>query len=109
MWVLLLSALALEGGYLALNRLDNFKQFSVEYIAISLVTFPFYLVACWRVGEKEPTRRRAVLVGVVLGGVGFRPYFVGLSPSPSPEPFPLRLGGETSAVRRNPVPGRPSE
>ena len=105
MRVVLLAAVASEAGYLLLNRLGDFRRFVVEYIAVYLLLYIFYLLVCWRVEREKRFSARAV----ILGGLAFRFTLAALYPTLTEDPHRYRFEGKLLAAGGNPYTERPED
>ncbi len=106
----LLLALPLEAGYLALSRLHDWQRSVVEYIAVYLATSIFYIVSCWWITEKnEKPESRRQLAAILLAGLAFRLTLLPLYPSLTEDPHRYRWEGKLQAAGGNPYVARPED
>ncbi|MBI3693771.1 MAG: hypothetical protein HY238_02870 [Acidobacteria bacterium] len=99
LWLL---ALPMEAGYLALNRLGDLQRFVVEYIAIALVVFLFYIVSCHSI-------TRFPLAFILFAGLAFRLTLLPLYPSLTDDPHRYRWEAKLQAAGGNPYTERPED
>ncbi|MBI3666679.1 MAG: hypothetical protein HY236_10730 [Acidobacteria bacterium] len=111
-WVLLLLALPMEAGYLAMNRLGNLAWFVVEFIAISLAVSLFYIVSCWWITEKglaDSGKSKWPMACILLAGLAFRFTLAPLYPSLTEDPHRYRWDARLQQAGGNPYQERPAD
>ena len=111
--LLVLLALPLEAGYLALRRLGDLQQNAVETIGLWFAISIFYLVSCWWVMKNHPdgaSRPRRGMTGwLALAGLAFRLTVLPLYPSLSEDPHRYRWEGKLQQAGGNPYLAKPQD
>ena len=107
--VLLLLALLLEAGYLALRRLGDFQQWLPEFVGVSLAISLFYLVSCWWITRTSGQGANRNLAFILVAGLVFRFTLLAVYPSLSEDPHRYRWEGKLQAAGGNPYRERPDD
>jgi len=109
--VLLLLALLLEAGFVALRRLGNFQEQVVEFIAVYLAGSLFYLLSCWLIIRWSSAGRlpRSLWTAIWVAGIAFRLTVFPLDPQLSEDLYRYRWQGKLQAAGGNPYTEAPGE